>query len=75
MNTTRWLFFQTLREKVFHSSLAERVVFQCLPYDLLHIGSEESRVLGSGSIPVAILPSCQDMRTNALGLQKLEYSG
>ena len=29
-------------------------------------GSEEREVLGIGSIPVAILPSCQDMKTIAL---------
>ena len=33
---------------------------------LLPIGSEEREVLGVRSIPVAILPSCQDMKTIAL---------
>ena len=33
---------------------------------LLPIGSEEKGVLGVGSIPIAILPSCQDMETVAL---------
>ena len=33
---------------------------------LLPTGSEEKGVLGVGSIPVAILPSCQDMKTVAL---------
>ena len=33
---------------------------------LLPTGSEERGVLGVGSIPVAILPSCQDMKTIAL---------
>ena len=33
---------------------------------LLPTGSEEREVLGVGSIPVAILPSCQDMKTIAL---------
>ena len=37
-------------------------------------GSEERGVLGVGSIPVAILPSCQDMKLVALSLQKHEYS-
>ena len=35
-------------------------------FHLLPIGSEEREVLGVGSIPVAILPSCQDMKTIAL---------
>ena len=30
---------------------------------LLPAGSEERGVLGVGSIPVAILPSCQDIKT------------
>ena len=34
--------------------------------DLLPIGSEERGVLGVGSIPVAILPSCQNVKTFAL---------
>ena len=33
---------------------------------LLPTGSEERGVLRVGSIPVAILPSCQDMKTFAL---------
>ena len=33
---------------------------------LLLTGSEEREVLGVGSIPVAILPSCQDMEAIAL---------
>ena len=33
---------------------------------LLLTGSEEREVLGVGSIPVAILPSCQDMKSIAL---------
>ena len=33
---------------------------------LLPTGSEERGVLGVGSIPVAILPSCQDMKTTDL---------
>ena len=33
---------------------------------LLPTGSEEREVLGVGSIPVAILPSCQDINTIAL---------
>ena len=33
---------------------------------LLPNGSEEREVLGVGSIPVAILPSCQDMKTIAI---------
>ena len=33
---------------------------------LLPTGSEEREVLGVGNIPVAILPSCQDMKYIAL---------
>ena len=33
---------------------------------LLPTGSEEREILGAGSIPVAIFPSCQDMRTITL---------
>ena len=33
---------------------------------LLPTGSEEREVLGVGSIPGAILPSCQDMKTISL---------
>ena len=33
---------------------------------LLPTGSEEREVLGVGSIPVAILPSCQFMKSIAL---------
>ena len=35
-------------------------------YYLLPTGSEEREVLGVGSIPVAILSYCQDMKTIAL---------
>ena len=34
---------------------------ECISYYLLPTGSEEREVLGAGSIPVATLPSCQDM--------------
>ena len=33
---------------------------------LLPTGSEEREVLGFGSIPVTILPSCQDMKIIAI---------
>ena len=42
--------------------------------DLLPTGSEEREVLGVGSIPVAILPSCHDMNPIALHLHEHEYS-
>ena len=42
--------------------------------NLLYTRSEEMRVLGVGSIPVPIVPSCQDMETIALQLHKREYS-
>ena len=40
---------------------------------LLPTGSEEREVLGVGSIPVAILLSCQNERNNALLLHKHAY--
>ena len=36
--------------------------------------SEERGVLGVGSIPVSILPSCQDMKTIVFKLHNHEYS-
>ena len=39
--------------------------FDVSPY-LVPTGSEERGVLGVGSIPVTILPSCLDMKTIAL---------
>ena len=41
---------------------------------LLPTGSKEREVLGIGNIPVAILPSCQDMNTFELYLQKYEFN-
>ena len=41
---------------------------------LLPTRSEEREVLGVGSIHVAILPSCQDIKIIALYLHKHEYS-
>ena len=41
---------------------------------LLPKGSEEREVLGVGSISVAILHSCQDMKTVAILLPKHKYS-
>ena len=41
---------------------------------LLPTGSEEKEVLKVGSIPVALLSSCQDMKSIALELHKHEYS-
>ena len=43
--------------------------------NLLPTGSEERGVLGVGSISVAILPSCQDMKNVALYMHKYEYIG
>ena len=40
---------------------------------LLPNGSEERGVLGVWSIPVAILPSGQDITNIAVGLRKYEY--
>ena len=51
------------------------IIIMCCPHQfvirfhsavLLPTGSEERRVLGVGSIPVAILPPCQDMKTIGL---------
>ena len=44
---------------------------KCIMFSLNHLyllltGSEEREVSRVGSIPVAILPSCQDMKTIAL---------
>ena len=41
---------------------------------LLPTGSEERVVFWAGSIPVAILPSCQDMKTIAFKVYKHKYS-
>ena len=42
---------------------------------LLPTGSEEREVLGIGSIPVAILPSCHDMRMITLQLHNMNIDG
>ena len=42
---------------------------------LLPTGSEEREVLGAGSVPVAILPSCHDMNTTALKWHKQDIVG
>ena len=42
---------------------------------LLPTGGEEREVLGVGSIPVAILPSCQDMKTIALYCKEINIVG
>ena len=42
---------------------------------LLPTGSEERELLGAGSIPVAILPSCQDMKTIALKFINMNIVG
>ena len=42
--------------------------------DLVPTGSEKREVLWVGSIPAAILLSCQDMKNIALQLHKHEYS-
>ena len=41
------------------------VIWQGQLDELLPTGSEEREVLGAGSIPVAILPSCQFMKNIA----------
>ena len=42
---------------------------------LLPTGSEEREVLGAGSIPVAILLSCQNMKSIALQLHNINIVG
>ena len=44
-----------------------------IPVAYLTTRSEKREVLGVGSIPIAMLPSCQDMKTIALYLHKYEY--
>ena len=56
---------------MFHSAIEETMRCIALVFtmgdvrikDLLPTGSEEREVLGVGSIPFAILTSCQDMKT------------
>ena len=43
-------------------------------YNLIPTGSEEREISGFGSIPFAILPSCQDIKAVAMYLHKHEYS-
>ena len=42
---------------------------------LLPPGSEERKVLGVGSIPVAVLPSCQNMKIIASQLHRMNIDG
>ena len=42
---------------------------------LLPTGSVESEVLGVGSIPVAILPSCHNLKISALQLNNMNKVG
>ena len=46
----------------------KEIVLVCHHNVLLPTGSEERGVLGVGSVPVAILPSCQDVINIALFL-------
>ena len=51
-------------------NLRDTKIYNTISFDvkinrLLPIESEERGVLGVGSIPFAILPSCQDMKTSA----------
>ena len=46
-----------------------------LSVNLLPTGSEEGEVLGVGSIPIAILPSCQNMKIIALQLHNMNKVG
>ena len=42
---------------------------------LLPTGSEKREVFGAGSIPVAIIPSCQNMKIVTLQLHNMIYAG
>ena len=44
-----------------------------MSHSLLPTGSEEREVLGVGSIPIAILPSCQDIKMFASLLHIYEH--
>ena len=60
-----------LENLLFHGTILFSIQFAS--NYLLPTGSEERGVLGVGSIPVAILPSCQDMKTIAFCLHEREY--
>ena len=65
------IFLSILREsnvtgRVALSNVWIMLVFNVASGVLLPIRGEETKVLGVVSIPVAILPSCQDMKTFAL---------
>ena len=55
---------------IFNPSCQQKLIVVILP----PTGSEERAVLWVGSIPVAILLSCQDMKNIALQLHRHEYS-
>ena len=65
-------FCDTLFRDSLHSVSYKSGVFR--PMQDLPTGSKEKKVLEVGSIPVAILPSCQYMKTIALYLHKHQYS-
>ena len=56
-----------------HTPLLLKTVSTIYFFILLPTRSEVKGVLGFGSIPVATLPSCQDMQTIALQLHKCEH--
>ena len=63
------------RIHVFLQKLVKGMVFHTKRMGiLLPTGSKERGVFGIGNISVAILPSCQDMNTFELYLQKYEFN-
>ena len=61
-----------LQEPVCVAEILNLIFF--ILFFLLPTGSEERGVLGVGSIPVAICPSCQNMKTIAKYLHRYGYS-
>ena len=64
---TEWQHFLLTSHNFLH-----QVSINCLWYNIILLppGNEEREVLGVGSIPVPILPSCQDLKTIAILLHK-----
>ena len=58
-----------------NTNTSNRLLYSNDIWDSLPFRSEERELLGFGSIPVAILPSCPDMKTVVLYLHEHEYVG
>ena len=61
-----WFVHPTVGYQKCYTCFICLLVANYLYQNLLPTGSEEREVFGVGSIPVAILPSCQDIKTIAL---------